>query len=113
MDPIGMDTPPGSEEILMSSKLPRNTSIFRPSEGWGFDAEDVYQMDPTEEKENEPAKGFKFDLSIRKAAYSENKTNNVAMTGVDPLVNSNLRQHRRRGTGYFIYSAAPRYHRSF
>ncbi|KAK6347807.1 hypothetical protein TWF718_005632 [Orbilia javanica] len=85
MGPMGMDTPPSSEEILMSSRLPRNTSIFRSFEGWGFDAEDVYQMDPTEEKENEPAKGFRFDSSIRKAAYSENEANNSAAAGVDPL----------------------------
>ncbi|KAK6501140.1 hypothetical protein TWF481_008988 [Arthrobotrys musiformis] len=85
MGPMGMDTPPSSEEILMSSKLPRNTSIFRSFEGWGFDPEDVYQMDPTEEKENEPTKGFRFDSSIRKAAYTENEANNVAMMGVDPL----------------------------
>ncbi|KAK6518430.1 hypothetical protein TWF506_005585 [Arthrobotrys conoides] len=85
MGPMGMDTPPSSEEILMSSRLPRNTSIFRSFEGWGFDAEDVYQMDPTEEKENEPSKGLRFDSSIRKTAYDENEANNVAMTGVDPL----------------------------
>ncbi|KAK6532277.1 hypothetical protein TWF281_006469 [Arthrobotrys megalospora] len=80
-----MGTPPSSEEILMSSRLPRNTSIFRSFEGWGFDAEDVYQMDPTEEKENEPTKGFRFDSSIRKAAYTENEANSATMTGVDPL----------------------------
>ncbi|KAF3219981.1 hypothetical protein TWF191_007554 [Orbilia oligospora] len=85
MGPMGMDTPPSSEEILMASRLPRNTSIFRSFEGWGFNAEDVYQMDPTEEKENEPATGFRFDSSIRKTAYNENEANNVAMTGVDPL----------------------------
>ncbi|KAK6357880.1 hypothetical protein TWF730_007237 [Orbilia blumenaviensis] len=98
VDPMGLDAssqPPTSEEILMASKLPRNTSIFRSFEGWGFDAEDVYQMDPTEDVPATTAAtaattaattgGFKFDSSIRKAAYSENEANSSAVTGVDPL----------------------------
>lgn len=64
MGPMGMNTPPSSEETLVSSKLPRNTSIFRSFGEWGFGAEDVYQMDPTEGRENEPAKEFRFDSSI-------------------------------------------------
>ncbi|EPS42765.1 hypothetical protein H072_3244 [Dactylellina haptotyla CBS 200.50] len=91
-----LDAPPRAQETLLGvpghHHHPRNTSVFRSFEGWGFDADELHLMDPIEERENEnepfqqqvpqqPSRPFRFDSSIVKAAYDPD----VAMADVDPL----------------------------
>ncbi|KAF3939771.1 hypothetical protein ABW19_dt0210042 [Dactylella cylindrospora] len=77
---------PSAEDIVMASaahRLPRSTSIFRSFEGWGFDADEIQNMDPTEPVEDEPEARpiFRFDSSISRNA----RDRSLSTADVDPL----------------------------